>query len=343
MRATMKQIADLHGVSVNAVSLALNNKPGVSDEMRGKLLRTAEELGYLESKDKYLRTFSRMNLCVMMQKKYSNDMNFYGRVLYAVVEEAKRNGYDILMNFFDDDNLEIPAMISDYRVAGIVIIGKIKDENIAELQTYRIPAVLVDHASLIKSVDSILTDNKLGGFIIAKYLIDKGFKKIGFFGDLNYSLSIKERFFGFKEALSSFLISRGTGDMTLDEYIGKYSVIEDIEEAVLSNNIIRIKECIDQIEQLPEAFICSNDKAAILLLTALRTAGYHTPADISIVGFDNIDMCEKVSPRLTTVNVDKILMGKRAVQRLIYRISHRDAISENAVISVDLVERDSVR
>lgn len=55
MKITMKQIAELHGVSVNAVSLALNNKPGVSDEMRSKILRTAEETGYLESKDKYVR------------------------------------------------------------------------------------------------------------------------------------------------------------------------------------------------------------------------------------------------------------------------------------------------
>ncbi|ROR21221.1 LacI family transcriptional regulator [Mobilisporobacter senegalensis] len=343
MKATMKQIADLHGISVNAVSLALNNKPGVSDEMRSKILRTAEEIGYLENKDKFVRTFSRMNLCVMMQKKYSRDMNFYGRVLYAVVEEAKRNGYDILMNFFDDNNLEVPTMISDHRVAGIVIIGKINDENISKLQTYRIPIILVDHASLTKSVDSILTDNKLGGFIITKYLIDKGFKKIGFFGDLNYSLSIKERFFGFKEALDSFELNHGIVNMTLDEYIGKYSVTEDIEEAVLSNDINKMTECIKTIDQLPEVYICSNDKAAILLLSSLQSLGYHAPNDISVVGFDNIDMCEKINPKLTTVNVNKELMGKRAVQRLIYRISHRDVVSENAVISVDLVERDSVQ
>lgn len=211
----MKQIAELHGVSVNAVSLALNNKPGVSDEMRSKILRTAEETGYLESKDKYVRTFSRMNLCVMMQKKYSRDMNFYGRVLYAVVEEAKKKGYDILMNFFDDIHLEVPAMISDHRVAGIIIIGKIKDENIAKLQIYNIPIVLVDHASLTKSVDSVLTDNKLGGFIVTKYLIEKGFQKIGFFGELKYSLSIKERFFGFKEALGSFGAEHGIINMAV--------------------------------------------------------------------------------------------------------------------------------
>ena len=342
MKITMKQIAELHGVSVNAVSLALNNKPGVSDEMRSKILRTAEETGYLESKDKYVRTFSRMNLCVMMQKKYSRDMNFYGRVLYAVVEEAKKKGYDILMNFFDDNHLEIPAMISDHRVAGIIIIGKIKDENIAKLQIYNIPIVLVDHASLTKSVDSVLTDNKLGGFIVTKYLIEKGFQKIGFFGELKYSLSIKERFFGFKEALGSFGAEHGIINMAVEEYIGQYSVTEDIEEAVLSNDINKIIDCIKGIDYLPQVYICSNDKAAILLLTSLQTLGYHAPNDISVVGFDNIDMCEKINPKLTTVNVNKEMMGKRAVERLIYRIAHRNSISENTVIGVNLVERDSV-
>ena len=57
MKVTMKDIAHIHGISVNAVSLALNNKPGISDETRIKILRTAEELGYLETKEKFYRTF----------------------------------------------------------------------------------------------------------------------------------------------------------------------------------------------------------------------------------------------------------------------------------------------
>jgi DNA-binding LacI/PurR family transcriptional regulator len=69
----------------------------------------------------------------------------------------------------------------------------------------------------------------------------------------------------------------------------------------------------------------------------------NVPEDISIVGFDNIDMCEKVNPKLTTVNVDKGALGKRAVQRLRYQIEHPDAIPENTVISVKLVERQSVK
>lgn len=340
MKPTMKEIANAHGVSINAVSLALNNKPGISEEMRIKILRTAEETGYLESREKFMRTFEKTNLCIMMQKKYSQDMNFYGRILYGVVEEAKKNGYDVSMNFFDDQNLEVPKMIEEHRVCGIVIIGKIRDENIDALRKYRIPLVLADHASLVENIDSILTDNKLGGFLITKYLIENGFRRIGFFGELSYSLSIKERYWGFKEALMVFAEPQLLPDF--DTYLQDYSITEGIEEAVFHNDNKKIVEVVSSREKLPEAFVCSNDNAAISLMTALSKLGYKIPEDISVTGFDNIDMCEKVSPKLTTLNVNKEMMGKRAVQRLLYRISHKNGLSENTVIGVDLIERESV-
>jgi LacI family transcriptional regulator len=337
----MKEIAQIHGVSINAVSLALNNKPGVSEEMRIKILRSAEKMGYLEEHEKFIRTFERTNLCVMIQKKYSQDMNFYGRVLYSVVEEAKKNGYDASMNFFDDKDMEIPKMIEEHRVCGIIIIGKISDGNIDLLEKYKIPMVLVDHASLIKNIDSILTDNKLGGFVITKYLIEKGFKKIGFFGELTYSLSIKERYWGYREALSN-LGNMGDG-YYLNDYVERYSITEGIEEAVLSNDNKKIVELVQNQMQIPEVFVCSNDKAAIALMMVLQTLGYRIPEDISIVGFDDIDICEKIYPKLTTIHVNKEIMGKRGIERLIYRIGHKNSLSENIVIGVELVERETVK
>ena len=115
-----------------------------------------------------------------------------------------------------------------------------------------------------------------------------------------------------------------------------------MEEAILSNNNKKIVELVKVRQALPEVFVCSNDKAAISLMVALEILGYQLPGDISVVGFDNIDMCEKIRPKLTTVNVNKEVMGKRAVQRLLYRISHKNSLAENAVISVDLIERESV-
>lgn len=340
MKVTMKDIAQIHGVSVNAVSLALNNKQGISNEMRIKILRTAEELGYLETKEKFLKTFARTNICVMMQKRYSQDMNFYGKVLYGVVEEAKKNGYDTLMNFFDDDAFEVPKTITQRGATGIIVIGKIRDKNIKKICNTHTPVVLADHASMIENTDSIITDNKRGSYMLVKYLLEKGFTKIGFYGELGYSLSIKERYWGYKEAMSEFM--RNVSREQIERYVDKYSILEGIEEAVLANNNKEIIELVKKHPILPEVFVCSNDKAAISLMVALQILGYKVPDDISVAGFDNIDICEKVCPKLTTINVNKELMGKRAVQRLLYRLSHKKSLPENAVIGVEMIERESV-
>lgn len=340
-KITMKDIANKLNISINAVSIALNNRVGVSDEMRIKILRIANEMGYLNKRAKFVRTFSRSNLCIMMQKIYSSDMNFYGKVLYSIVEEAKKFGYDTLMVFFDDDELAIPNCIEEHKVAGIIVIGKISDYNIEILNERNLPIVLVDHASLSNSIDSVLTDNKLGGFIMTKYLIEQGFEKIGFFGDLDYSLSIKERFFGFIEAIST---CSSLADLEgINEYIKKYSITHNIESAVLDNNNSSIIDLIVSAAHLPEVFVCSNDKAAISLLMALQSLKYRVPENISLVGFDNIDMCEKITPNLTTINVDKEKMGRRAVERIRYAIDHKSNSHENIVLSVELIQRESVK
>lgn len=341
MRIRMKDIADSLGISINAVSLALNNKPGVSDDMRRRVLRTASELGYIETKEKFIRTYSSNNICVMMQKRYSEDMNFYGKVLLAVTEEARARGFDSMVDFFDDTAFVVPKAVQERRVAGVTIIGMISDDNIAALQILHVPLVIVDHASLLRRADSILTDNKLGGFLITKYLLDRGYRRIGFFGDLNYSLSIKERYFGFYEALrrkENEADYQRTGAL-----IERWSITADIEHRALNNDVEGIAQKIKVLEELPQAFVCSNDRAAIALQLALVSLGYRVPDDISVTGFDDIDMAEKVIPRLTTIHVDKETMGRLAVQRLCHRISHRDAPCRNTVMSVELVERDSVR
>ena len=77
MKITMKDIAKRLNVSINAVSIALNDKPGVSDEMRLQILRTADEMGYINQKKQYLSIFSKSNICVLMQSYYANTGHFY--------------------------------------------------------------------------------------------------------------------------------------------------------------------------------------------------------------------------------------------------------------------------
>ncbi|MBB6622096.1 LacI family DNA-binding transcriptional regulator [Clostridium gasigenes] len=341
-KITMKEIADKLNISINAVSLALNNKAGVSEETRKLVLGVAEEIGYLEKSSKFIQSYASKNICVLIRKLYFEDSYFYSKIMMGIVEESRKNGYDILTCMINENEKNIPGCIENKKVCGIIVIGAIEDEYLVTLKEYRIPVVLVDHTSLLESTDSILTDNKLGSFKITKLLFDKGYRNIGFFGDLNYSLSIKERFFGYQEAIKKALEIDINGNNAITEYIEELSILCNLETHIINQDHKKIQEIIKSMYKLPEAFVCSNDNAAILLINSLKELGYAIPKDMAIVGFDDIALSSLVVPKITTVRVQKDLMGRKAVKRLLWRLDHKSDQNENIVMSVDIVERDSI-
>lgn len=213
MKVTMKDIAKELNISINAVSIALNDKPGVSESMRLKILRTADKMGYINEKHHYLSVFSKSNICILMQSYYANTGHFYSIVLRSIVERAKELGYISILNYFEDNQFEFPDCIIDRKVAGILVVGKISDQNLNQLKNTGIPVVLVDYTSLGDTCDCVLTHNKQGGYLITQYVLDKGYKRVGFFGDLEYSLSFSDRFIGYKQALVNRSITSDIDNM----------------------------------------------------------------------------------------------------------------------------------
>ena len=260
--------------------------------------------------------------------------------MMGIGEESRRKGYYIITCLINETEESIPSCIESKKVCGIIVIGTIEDEYLVKLKNYKIPVVLVDHTSLLESTDSILTDNKLGSFNITKLLIEKGYKDIGFFGDLEYSLSIKERFFGYREAIKKFL--KFNNFKEAEVFIEERSVLYDVEQNIIDKNIEGIKERINRINKIPEAFVCSNDNAAIALITSLKELGYMVPKDIAVVGFDDIVLSSLIEPKLTTVRVEKDFMGRKAVDRLLWRIENKKDPDEKTILSVEVIERDSV-
>ncbi|NFI94700.1 LacI family transcriptional regulator [Clostridium botulinum] len=339
-KVTMKDIAAKLNISINAVSLALNGKPGVSEETKKLVLDVAEKIGYLDRSPKFIQSFASKNICALIKQSHFEDSTFYSKILMSIVEEARKKGYDVITCIVNEDEQNIPSCIESKKVCGIIIISAIDDDYLIKLKEFELPVVLVDHASLLENTDSILTNNKLGSFKITKLLLDKGYTKIGFFGDLEYSLSIKERFFGYQEAIKKFIKFDNKDGIT--DFINDYSILSDLESYIINQDSEGIQKKISQMDNIPEAFVCSNDNAAIMLITSLKELGYEIPKDISVVGFDDIILSSLVMPKVTTVKVQKELMGKNAVNRLLWRIDHKDAPNEDIVMGVDIVERDSV-
>lgn len=337
MKVTMKDIAKELNISINAVSIALNDKPGVSDSMRLKILRTADKMGYINEKHHYLSVFSKSNICILMQSYYANTGHFYSIVLRSIVERAKQLGYISILNYFEDNQFEFPDCIIDRKVAGILVVGKISDQNLNQLKNTGIPVVLVDYTSLGDTCDCVLTHNKQGGYLITQYVLDKGYKRVGFFGDLEYSLSFSDRFMGYKQALVNRNIA-----VDIESYINQYSILYETEKYVLENDVHSIVSLLGKRE-LPEVFVCANDSNAFILLNALTLMNIKVPDQIGITGFDDTPLCDKTIPKLTTVQVQKELMGEIAVNKLIDRIHRENDVQMTQLLSTKIIEKDSVK
>lgn len=339
MKITMKDIAKRLNVSINAVSIALNDKPGVSDEMRLQILRTADEMGYINQKKQYLSIFSKSNICVLMQSYYANTGHFYSIVLCSIVEQAKNFVYFSILNYFEDNDFHMPECIVDRKVAGVLVVGKISDSHLKALKKVGIPVVLVDFTSLGDPCDCVLTHNRQGGYMLTDYVVLKGYKTIGFFGDLDYSFSFQDRFMGYKQALIQNQI---VSSEEVDSYIEEHSFLHNIEKYILANEITEIVKILKS-KKLPEVLICANDSNAFAVISALKDMGLKIPEDIGVTGFDDTPLCEKANPQITTVQVQKELMGQVAVSNLMDRIHRKENTPMTQLLSVKIVERASLK
>lgn len=339
MKVTMKDIAKRLGISINAVSIALNDKVGVSEEMRIEILRTADEMGYINQKRKYLSIFSKTNICVLMQSYYADTGHFYSIVLRSIVEQAKVFGFFSILNYFDDQKLQLPECIVERKVSGMIIVGKISDDNLMLLKKTGIPVVLVDFTSLYTPCDCVLTHNRQGGYMMTNHVISKGYKKIGFFGDLSYSLSFEDRYMGYRQALMNSGIVNNEG---LIEYIDRYSFTKGIENYVLNNDIQGIVNILKS-KELPEVLVCANDSNAFIVILALNQLGMKIPEDIGVVGFDDTPLCTKSIPKITSIQVQKELMGQVAVSKLVDLIHRKESVTTTQLLSVKIIERNSLK
>ncbi|MBO0959908.1 LacI family DNA-binding transcriptional regulator [Neobacillus sp. MM2021_6] len=340
-KITMKDISDKLGISINAVSLALNNKYGVSEETRNDVLRMADELGYFSDTQPKSVQVNNENICLLLNNRYLRNPSFYSKVVFGIEEEAKQGPepLDLIVNFFNDDQLQIPSCIEQNKVVGILIVGKIKDAFLEELSAFGIPIVLVDHFSHTHAMDAILTQNAAGAYLATQHVINRGHYAIGYVGDIDFSLSFKERWFGF------YTCAREMGicdDLHLS-HLFKYSITKNIAHAVMDKDYQFLANTIKRLEEFPTAWVCCNDETAAAMYHALELLGIKVPEQVSLVGFDDTEIYNILEMGLTTIHVMKETMGKTALQTLIERIKKPTNVSKTISLPVTLAERGSVR
>jgi len=330
-KVTLATIANLLGITKVSVSKALNNQPGVSEELRRKIILTAGELGYLHKNSaKQARSVSKLG--VVVPKRFFLDTdNFYTKIYYYLNQQCTQR--DIRLSFYLLDleqeqsgvvPLSLAQDVSDLN--GLFIAGEVGDPYVAMLKSYPFPIVAIDFYKVNISLDCVIPDNFRSGYAVTNYLIDRGHSEIGFVGNPCYSTSVMDRYCGYLKALHSHRLE-----------------LNPLWLLVNNDNDGSYRMDFELPKKLPTAFVCHCDMAAYKLLLKLQAEGISVPDQVSLISFDNTELSQTVVPSLTSVEVSKQDFAIEAVARMLRCLEHPESQPANIYLQSNIIERDSVK
>ena len=332
-RTTMSDIAQRLNISKNAVSLALNSKPGVSDELRQKIIETAAAMHY-GSLSTYDSGKSKGILVVVPEYLY-NDTFFYADIFWMIEREAKRQGCLSITSSISKDSeqqLCLPPIPPELNILGLLLVGILRPEYIAALRTLGLPIVSVDIAYPELPLDSVTSANLSGAYMAVSYLIQCGHREIGFVGPVHTAQSVYERWCGYQQALLHHHIPLSPG----------FSITGEADRFELIDTDAALEPYLDRVQSFPTAWFCAGDCTAVSLVKLLIRRGLRVPEDISVIGFDDIAVAQLLTPSLTTMTVNRKLMGKLAVERLLEISKNPHSNPVNISLPPTLMVRESV-
>ncbi|MCL4505387.1 MAG: LacI family transcriptional regulator [Chloroflexi bacterium] len=333
---TITDIAQESGVSPATVSLVLRNRPGVSDETRARVIEVAGKIGYqvkpvlVSSRNSRLQT---IGMVVKTEPNLPARANpFYSHVIIGVEDACRNNGIDLLLSTMpvDEKNrpLGVPQLLSRGVADALLMVGTFVDETITSVVGRKMaPIVLVDAYAKTECFDAVVSDNFEAAWQAVNYLVRHGHQHIGLIGgEPDAYPSIKQRRGGYLRALRENNIS--------DVYCADFNIM-----TVTGYDAAR-----DLLQKHPQitALFGVNDKVALAAMNAAQDLGRHIPDDISVIGYDDVDLASNAKPSLTTMHVDTVAMGRAAVQLIMNRIEHPDSARVTLTIHPTLVERESV-
>lgn len=333
MRMTISDIAKLSNVSKSAVSIVLNNKVGVSDKTRKKVLETIKKYNYNPNQIAQSLASKETKSIGLVVKEIDNP--YFSKVMKGVYDICSELGYSALLassELSTDKESEIITALMSKRVDGLIIsplqIENTNFKHISDLINDNFPLVVLGRINnyFTNSVD---IDNVKAAYDAVTKLINLGHTKIAHFAGPAHSGHGQKRLEGYRKALIDNNLSLN------DELV--FSVNPQIE-----NGYEIGKGLFSKKGYLPTAVFCYNDLVAIGLINALLDIGIKVPEQVSVVGFDNIDYGEYLKIPLTTVNMPAYEIGKAATKLLIKQITDSSSPqNENIILQHKIIERNS--
>lgn len=334
MAVTIRDVSRRCGLSVSAVSKALNNYPDVSEETRRRVLQCVQDIGYRPNAlARGLKTNRTYNLGVVLDDEMNDSLlhTYFITILNGFKREAELEGYDITLI-----NHNIGGQSMSYldhcryrNIDGICLMCvDFYDMEISELVRSDVPLVTIDH--FFSGKDCVLSDNKAGIRDIMQYVVGMGHRSIAFIHGTSASVT-DARLCAFYEAAHENGIDVPAEYVIPSHYHSTRHAGEDTRRLL-------------SLRTPPTCILMVDDYSALGGMDVIRDMGLRIPDDISVVGYDGTALIQKIHPRLTTVRQDGMEIGRRAAMRLIRRLENPGAPMERPdIVQGELLLGETVK
>lgn len=340
MKIKLEDLAKELELSIAAVSMAINNKKGVSEETREKVLALAIAKGYkIKKVEQVTQDLSKDKRYIKLLriKKHglvAMDTTFFSKIIEGIEDECKKNQFELLISYYKLDDLSSDWVENDNtNVAGIIVLAtELLEDDLEIFDGVEEPFVILDSYFASKEWNCILMNNQSASYKAVKYLKECGHRKIGYLKSNTSIYNFDRRYISFIEALQTFGLEEDHKHIvelepTLE---GSHAQMADYLE---HNNGL----------ELPTAYVADNDLIAVGAMNAMKGYGIRIPEDVSIIGVDDMPCAQIVQPNLTTSRVYKKEIGRESVRTLLRYIQDETKITQKREVNTTLVIRDSVR
>lgn len=336
---TLREVAELAGVSIGTASGVFSNKPSVSEAARAAVRSAAADLGYQPPRRRRAANkagatdIMTIGLVSRVVQRAGSSYPFYGPVLDGAEQACAALGASLVFEVLREDGQEfggLPLSVQRGQSQGLLLLGYLDQPYVEEIIGSKVPCVLVNNALTAPLADSVCDDDVRGGYLAAKHLIDLGHVDpvpATIAGPQHLS-PMRQRLEGYSAALRE----------TVGEPAGTY--IRIAQGTGVADGREQMAALLE-LDTPPTAVVCCNDFTALGALEVLRQRGVNVPAECSVLGYEDLDFAAHAVPPLTTVAVDRELLGKQSVWHLAERIRDPRIAIRDTRLAVSMVERGS--
>lgn len=333
--ASITDIAKAARCSISTVSYALSGKRPINAATRKRILAACERLGYVpNAAARGLRLQRTETVGLLLYPTCARLFRniFTGEVIAGVEQALIESGYHLLIGGYTpqvSDQRGLPAFIGQGRVDGVILLGSYPEEVIAGMHRAPVPLLLLDSIVDHPPIDCVTTEGFAAGRAAVDHLVARGHRRVVMLGYPLDGYNARQRRLGFLDGVA-------------------YHGLGPPEQAAIVDHL-KHDDCYAALRrrltgaQPPTAVFCENDTLARAVVERLQRDGFVIPRDVSVIGFNDDEDAQALTPGLTTFRIDRQGLGRAGARVVLERIAEPGAAVVRCRLPVTLVERESVR